>query len=67
MYSLHYTVGQKMSKFCIFQKTFADICVVHNDSGRRTEQHIIIGFGELFAVILVKLVILEYIDIRSVC
>jgi len=30
---------------------FADICiVVHDDLGGRTEQHFVIGFGELAAV-----------------
>ena len=34
----------------IHQKTSADICVVHDDLQWITEQHIVIGFGELAAV-----------------
>jgi len=31
-------------------QTSADICVKHDDLGERTEQHVVIGFGELAAV-----------------
>jgi len=30
--------------------TSADICVVHDNLGWKTEQHVVIGFGELAAV-----------------
>ena len=43
-----------MSDFCS-PKTSADICVIHDViHGERTEQQVIIGFGELAAVDLNK-------------
>ena len=36
--------------FNVILLTSADICVVHDISGGRTKQHVIIGFGELAAV-----------------
>jgi len=37
------------SDFCP-PKTSADLCVVHDDLRWKTEQHVVIGFGELDAV-----------------